>query len=550
MKYLLFPGRHLVNTRFQEEYLTRVLQVPLDRLAFHDEAAARAGLLDTVVFAITSANRENSRFNAVPFFVRAIGVDRFARGVSAALGTSYRVFGIPHFPPTKRFARNIVQEIEEQTEGRLELTPENAAVVCSTPDVIEQFQALGFAVLPAELGEPEEMRPLTPIRVLQRAATLGDAWRDDPELRRSLAPATFSLWNDFPEVPRRVARLFRDPLLNDSGDLTGTRNYAVYTWGMSRPDLIERKYQDVRPAIVEGRIVDEGCADGALLVPIARDFPDSDLIGIEITGEYLAQCHERRRRGDFGGTYTHFHQRNLMEDLFEPGSIDTTLCNSTTHEIWSYGDGAASLVAYLERKARQTRVGGRIGIRDVVGSEGPDRQVFLWCDCDDGSNEDVHKEMANETDLARHLKGLSTAARFRRFARDFLSEDRAAGRRGPESAIAFDERRVAGRDYFVLRLKDAAEFLGHKDYLENWRSEMHEEFAFWGLSAWKQALSRVGFRLLETPASPDLGTRVYVNPWIVENRYQGKVGLFALEGADLRPIDWPPTNIVLVGEKV
>jgi hypothetical protein len=549
MRYLLFPGRHLANTRSQEEDLLRVLRVPLARINIQNSTKDHINGLDTIVFAITSANREDSRYNSVPFFIRAVGVDRFARGVASALGCSYRIFGVPHYPPTDRFARNLIREIDDQTEGALVLTPENTAVLSSTAEVIAQFRALGYPVLTKGPCHTEDDESPTPIQVIRRVADLGDAWRDDLALRKDLSPATFSLWTDFPEVPRRIARLFRDPMLTDSGDLTGTRNYAVYTLGMSRPDLIERKYQDVRHAIVEGRIVDEGCADGALLVPIARDFPDSDLIGIEITGEFLAQCHERQRRGDYGGTYVHFHQRNLMDDLFVPGSIDTTICNSTTHEIWSYGDRADSLLPYLQRKARQTRRGGRIAIRDVVGPDDGDREVYLWCNSEDGSNEEPFRVIEDEADLAAHLRDLSTAARFLRFARDFLAADRSAGRRGPETAIAFRSCRVSGRDYFVLKMKDAAEFLGHKDYVENWRSEMHEEFAFWGLAEWKRALSGAGFSLMETPADPQRGTRVYMNPWIVENRYRGKVELFVHEGGDLRPIDCPRTNIVLIGEK-
>ncbi|MFO0956241.1 MAG: methyltransferase domain-containing protein [Isosphaeraceae bacterium] len=550
MRYLLFPGRHLANTRFQEEYLLRILRLPADRLDFYggDATPVAGGSLDTIVFAISSANRENSRYNCVPFHVRAVGVDRFARGVASALGVSYRIFGIPHYPPSDRFARNVIREVAEQTEGALPLDPGNAAVLCSTPEVIAQFRALGFSILPAELGEPAGRVPPTPIDLVRRLAALGDSWSTDPGMRKELSPATFSLWTDFPDVPRRIARLFRDPLLTEQGDLTATRNYATYSIGMSRSDLIEMKYRDIRPSIAEGRIVDEGCADGGLLVPIARDFPDSDLIGIEITGEFLAQCHERQRRGDFGETYVHFHQRNLMEDLFDPGSIDTTLCNSTTHEIWSYGDRADSLVPYLERKFRQTRPGGRIAIRDVVGPEDKGREVFLRCNDADGSNEDIFREFRSDTDLADHLRGLSTAARFRRFARDFLADDRAKGRRGPETAIAYDEAEVDGRRYFVLRLKDAAEFLGRKDYLDNWRSELHEEFAFWSPTEWKQALSSAGFELVVTPAEPSNGTRAYLNPWIVENRYRGKVELFSRSGnGPMEPLEYPPTNIVLVG---
>jgi len=59
---LLFPGRHLVNTRFQSEYLQRTIgQSPT---GIPDLVRGRA-LPDTpgrrVVFAITFSNQEHSR---------------------------------------------------------------------------------------------------------------------------------------------------------------------------------------------------------------------------------------------------------------------------------------------------------------------------------------------------------------------------------------------------------------------------------------------------------------------------------------------------------
>jgi len=75
MTYLLFPGRHLVNTRFQETYLRRVLSTPPKALP--GVIAGRCeleGAPTEIIFAITSANQENSRFNPIPFHVRAMGV--------------------------------------------------------------------------------------------------------------------------------------------------------------------------------------------------------------------------------------------------------------------------------------------------------------------------------------------------------------------------------------------------------------------------------------------------------------------------------------------
>src|SRR5262249_40225593 len=149
--------------------------------------------------------------------------------------------------------------------------------------------------------------------------------------------------------------------------------------------------------------------DGALLVRIAKDFPDSDLIGIEITREFLAEARERVRRGEFGHSFIFLYQRNLTRKIFDDASVNTTICNSTTHEIWSYGGGDATLRAYLRYKFAQLRPDGALVIRDVVGPEAGEDEIYAWLNDADGvtpAPEDVQNHSVKE---------LSTRARFYRF---------------------------------------------------------------------------------------------------------------------------------------
>src|SRR5664279_3641907 len=101
MTYLLFPGRHLVNTRFQEAYLARLLSNSPEKIP--ELISGRSELIEPpteIIFAITSANQENSRFNPIPFHIRAVGVDRFARQLQKQTPFRYRVLGIPHYGHT------------------------------------------------------------------------------------------------------------------------------------------------------------------------------------------------------------------------------------------------------------------------------------------------------------------------------------------------------------------------------------------------------------------------------------------------------------------
>jgi hypothetical protein len=217
--------------------------------------------------------------------------------------------------------------------------------------------------------------------------------------------------------------------------------------------------------------------------------------------------------------------------------------------LWSYGRQSTTVHAYFAKNYQQTARGGRLLIRDVVGPEEKEQEVYLWLNDQDGNNDNVFASFNEPADLATHLSGLSTYARFLRFARDFLAEARAEGQRGPETAVHYREETVDDRRYVVLSLKDAAEYIAKKDYTDNWQSEAHEEFTFWSFSEWKAALSAAGFDVLENPNEPAKGSRVYTNPWIVTNRFEGKVALYRMVDGRLETIPYPPTNIVLVGQK-
>lgn len=539
MSTLLFPGRHLVNTRFQAEYLREILgRRPEEISGLVRGRVVPDTPLRRIVFAITSSNQENSRYNPVPFHIRAIGVDRFAREVQASAVFTYRIFGIPHYGHTDHFAAFTIKEVAGQSENEERLTPEDTVVLCSTPEVISLYGELGFSVATAELSRSE--RPPQPVELVRAIANSDGDWSENADLKRELASATQSLMKDFPEVPRRITRIYRDPLTNQDGSLTEKRNYNTYARGMN--EILRLKYLDIRDAIRPGRIVDEGCADGGLLAEISQDFRDSDLFGIDLSAEFAARFHERKRTGDFGEVYTCFYLRNLLDPIFEPESVDTTICNSTLHELWSYAEQEKTVRAYLAMKFAQLRPGGRLIIRDVVGPVDGDQDVLLCLETGDGA--ELPASGAGENRSPEFLQGLSARSRFRVFAEDFLSDLRKKGRRGAETAVRFQARAEGVR----VTLRTAAEFLSKKDYVDNWRSEMNEEFCFWSFPQWRAVLGEIGFRVLEGGAEVQTGSRAYSNPWIVEHRYRGHVRIAQLDAPEA-DLDYPPTNMVLVAEK-
>jgi len=538
MSYLLFPGRHLLNTRFQEDYLHQVLATASGTLpGLQAGPTVPQEPITQIIFAITSSNQANSRYNPVPFYIRAIGVDRFARSLQAS--APFSIFGIPHYGHTTSFADFTIKEIADQSEGMIRLSPANCLVLCSTPAVIELYQKLGYSILTAEQIQPGVP---TPIDLVREVAAQGESWQTSELLAQQLTPASRSLFNDFSEVPQRIIRLYNDPLVNQEGSLTEKRNYNTYARGMN--EIIRLKYLDICEAIRPGRIVDEGCADGALLAEISEGFPDSDLYGIDLSAEFAHRFEERRRAGDFGGSYVHFFLRNLLDPVFEPESLDTTICNSTLHELWSYANGEASVRSYLTEKYRQLRQGGRLVIRDVVGPENADETVLLWCNAEDGESPEGTALAKMDDRSQATLNRLSTRARFHLFVRDFLKNKPAR----QVALVQYQEETLGGRPVLRLSRRLAAEFLSKKDYIDNWTSEMNEEFCFWDFEQWRQALTEIGFQVIESFSRPTQGSRIYCNPWTVENRYKGKVELLSVDQPN-GPLAFPPTNMVLVAEK-
>ncbi|MGN6644377.1 MAG: hypothetical protein ACTHKU_15405 [Verrucomicrobiota bacterium] len=218
MSYLLFPGRHLVNTRFQEAYLQRILTTTPSHLpGFIAGRSELNGPPSEIIFAITSANQENSRFNPVPFHVRAMGVDRFARELRVRLQFRFRVIGIPHYGHTENFAEFTIKEIAYQTEHAVKLTPGNCVVLCSTPEVTRLYQSLGFAVRRRNLANPWQ-NPPRPSRSSARSVSVGTTGGTDQSQRL--------IWQRVISACSKICRKFRNASRDSIKARSPTRRVA------------------------------------------------------------------------------------------------------------------------------------------------------------------------------------------------------------------------------------------------------------------------------------------------------------------------------------
>lgn len=165
-----------------------------------------------------------------------------------------------------------------------------------------------------------------------------------------------------------------------------------------------------------------------------------------------------------------FSQKNAVTDLvFRPESMHTIHTSSLTHEIASYGS-LDDLKSFISNRQKELRPGGVWVNRDVIGPENGDRETWMWLSDEDGQNDQVSETFQSREALAEHLSGLSTFARFQRFARDF--------RKNEGNQLSYELISIDQKSYVKTKLRWATDFLLTKDYTDNWESEMHEEFCF------------------------------------------------------------------------
>ncbi|MFY1698334.1 class I SAM-dependent methyltransferase [Solwaraspora sp. WMMA2101] len=503
-RYLLFPGRHHLLTRFQGEYLTRLAVAEGDA----DGPA-------TVVWAVTSANHSNTRRNPVPYHRREAAIERFS------VLTGLRSVVVPVFDTvaTGRFAEVTVKTVAAVTG--LELTPADTVLACSTPEVAAMYERLGFPV--AGVEAEVDPTPDRPWDVLLRLAGDDDGWR---ELAH---PASVDVFDRY-GLAGHVRSVVNDPVVGAEGGLTATRDYRSYAEAFA--EAAQRKWDAVREHVRPGRIVDIGCGAGAVLELADREpaLRESDLIGVEVARHLYEECVHKRAQGYFRNPNVFFYQRNVLGGaVFAPRSVDTTLTFALTHEIWSYGEQLSSVRRFVQAIYDHTVPGGVWINSDVCGPDGGDRPVRLRLSTADGANPpgprtDLADGPASE--VAAYVRGLSTRARLDQFAVDF--------------AFPFDHRPVDGAPEVVeTTLAAAMDFLTRKDYPDNWLSETREQFCGLEYADWKALLADVGFEI--DPASGPLR-----NDWIVDHRLAPVASLSTLDG---RPMDWPVTHVLLVARR-
>lgn len=454
----LLIGRFHAVTRGQADWMAALAQASVGR----------------IICVVTSANHSGTRRNPFEFALR----ESMLRPALARSGKPFELVRVDDIPDSEHWVEHVVDEVRRQLGVRLDST--DTTVYSANRDVDALFRSRGFAVI------AQQVEGLTPHELVQRVAA-DKPWLDEASVETQEILSK-------PETIERLREIFRQNLLNDDGELGHLRDFLSY--GAQMDASLLQKLEDLVPFVSPGCIVDKGCGTGKLLVELSRIYPQSSLVGVDLSREFLRMCDENTYATDdvslvFG---------NIIERNVAPGTATTVVFSSVMHEVYSYsGYDLQQISRALGSAFSELGPGGRVLVRDGIS---PPPAIWRLRLLTEGVRE-----------------------RFVRFVTEFCHGRGAKFERLSEDTVQ-------------LSSHDANEFLCKKDYLKNWHIEVHEEFGPLTLEGWGRALESAGF--------VPVHLKQYVNPWIRKHRYEGVVEVLDEAGT---PLPWPATNMVVVGQR-
>jgi ubiquinone/menaquinone biosynthesis C-methylase UbiE len=265
----------------------------------------------------------------------------------------------------------------------------------------------------------------------------------------------------------------------------------------------------------KGNIADMGSGSGSNSFDLASLYPNINVIGIDVNSTMVERALEKYKRSNL-----QFILGDIAQLCLPKKSQDAIIDSSVLHHVTSFSHPPYDYNAAgkaIEVQSEMLKDHGVLVIRDFV-DPGHDK-VLLDLPDDPGSGKNYQQCSVNDL--------------FHAFTKQFRSLSSNPGCEFKEHPAPSGKRR------YELSHKLAAEFILRKDYRESWELEIQEEYTYFTMEQFKEIFKKLDLRLLSaTPLR---------NPWIVANRFKGKFELRSLDGHE---IDYPPTNCLIVGEKV
>lgn len=295
--------------------------------------------------------------------------------------------------------------------------------------------------------------------------------------------------------------------------------YAAYYAGMDR-SMQQKVALTTAYFPVRGVLADMGCGSGAGSFDLASLHEELHVIGVDVAPMAVAHAAATYKRPNL-----EYRLGDIAEPIFAPESLDGFLNSSVFHHLTSFNGFSLDAVRRsLDSQTAALKPGGVLIIRDFIVPPGPE-MVLLDLPNRDGRPED---DGGQETEL-------STAALFERFAHRFRSSQ------NPDRPVPYTRIGMVrpGWVRYKLHHRAASEFVLRKDYREHFDAEIREEYTYFDQAAFEEELRARELRIL-------ISVELH-NPWIIENRFRGRFFLYDLNE---KPLPYPPTNYLIVGEKV
>ncbi len=274
-------------------------------------------------------------------------------------------------------------------------------------------------------------------------------------------------------------------------------------------------------------VADLGSGSGELIAILAKLYSGTKFVGVDLSPQAISHANKTYVEDQNLGNLSYI-AGDVAELNFMPNSLDAVFTSSTIHHLTTFsgkGFNPEMFNVFMDSVVAQLKEGGIFINRDFVVPDLP-REIYMDLLDTDGANN------------SENVKDLSTAARFERFARDFRSSQN----RDHDVPYEKLESPHEGFVRYKLSSRAATEYLLHKDYgytNQNWRTECNEEYLYKTQAEMVAACEERGMRVIQA-------VEVH-NPWIVNNRFEGKAMLSDLDGKNL---SYPPTNFMMVAEKV
>lgn len=284
----------------------------------------------------------------------------------------------------------------------------------------------------------------------------------------------------------------------------GGAEYERYLAGMDA-SMQQKVALTAAHILGQGWVADMGMGSGTGSEALAALYPKIRVTGVDINPEMVERASKRYTRDNLD-----FRAGDIGSPCFEPESLDAIFNSSVLHHVTTFNDYDISRAAStLESQVTQLKTHGSLIVRDFLRPE----SAKVWLDLP-----------------------LETAELFLRFAQEFRFLR-------PQEQRGFSYQELEspeeGWRRFLVDKVHAVEFVLRKDYTQDWETEVLEEYTYFTQVQFEELFAKFGLRILaSTPIR---------NPWIVNNRFEGQFKWHSDKGA---PLELPPTNYLIVGEKV